>query len=385
MREKIIGFFRERKEQWSSRHCDTCGSVMSRFDKFCDNCGAEVSGASAAVVYTPREERTERSDPRARSRKYILTTLGLVLLLSAGLAYSSYSNNIGSLSRALHLQQEQSRDLADQINEVKKQAEAVEQQNASSTRAFTTQLDSQKAETENAKRQALLAQQALAAVKKQVEETPVNNDGTFPNINSRAIVLVVCGDSSGNLQSGSGTIINSAGYILTNKHVVTDSYGNGLTCGAFMNDGSSAPRLQQEVLYLLNVSAPNAGYYSSYDAAVLAISSAVNIQTQSSVSLPTSFPFIRPQGGNLKQGDSLFIFGYPGASSFVFNVTRGIVSSFTTDNTFINTDAIIDLGNSGGAAITSDGRFVGIPTQKYVGDGDYLGQILGVENLVIPN
>ena len=152
-----------------------------------------------------------------------------------------------------------------------------------------------------------------------------------------------------------------------------------------MNDGSSAPQLQQEVLYLLNVSAPNAGYYSSYDAAVLAISSAVNIQTQSSVSLPTSFPFIRPQGGNLKQGDSLFIFGYPGASSFVFNVTRGIVSSFTTDNTFINTDAIIDLGNSGGAAMTSDGRFVGIPTQKYVGDGDYLGQILRVENLAVPN
>ena len=306
-------------------------------------------------------------------------------MLSAGLAYSSYSNNIGSLSRALHLQQEQSQELADQINEVKKQAEAVQQQNASSTRAFTTQIDSQKAETENAKRQALLAQQALAAVKKQVEETPVNKDGSFPNINSRAVVLVVCGDSSGNLQSGSGTIINSAGYVLTNKHVVTDSNGYGLTCGAFMNDGSSAPQLQQEVLYLLNVTAPNVGYYTNYDAAVLAISSAVNTQTQSSVSLPTSFPFIRPQGGNLKQGDSLFIFGYPGASSFVFNVTRGIVSSFTTDNTFINTDAIIDLGNSGGAAITSDGRFVGIPTQKYVGDGDYLGQILGVENLVIPN
>jgi S1-C subfamily serine protease len=117
----------------------------------------------------------------------------------------------------------------------------------------------------------------------------------------------------------------------------------------------------------------------------LQIVGATNTQSNVAVALPGSFPYIRPNGGNLKEGDNIYIFGYPGASNLVFNVNKGIVSSFTTDGTYINTDALIDHGNSGGAAITSDGRFVGIPSAKYVGtDNDYLGEILKVENLNVP-
>jgi len=151
-----------------------------------------------------------------------------------------------------------------------------------------------------------------------------------------------------------------------------------------MNDGSVSPALQTGTIYSLSTTAPGAGFYTGYDAALLQIDGAINTNTDSSVSLPSSFPYIRPQGGNLKQGDTLYIFGYPGASDLVFNVTKGIVSSLPPGD-FINTDAVIDEGNSGGAAITSDGRFVGIPTQKYIANSDYLGQILKVENLTIPN
>jgi S1-C subfamily serine protease len=270
-----------------------------------------------------------------------------------------------------------SRNIENEIKQIKQQSETVAQQNQQSIKDLSTQLSIQKSATQN----------ALDLVKKQSQSRAAQNNGNFPVISSRAIVLIICFDSSGNaLQSGSGTIVSSTGYVLTNKHVVTDSSGNSLSCGAFMNDGSTtAPTIQSGTFYSLTLNDANAGFYTSYDAAVLKIDSAIDVQSETTIQLPPSFPYLRPDGGNLKQGDAIYIFGYPAASGLVFNVTNGIVSSFSSDGTFINTSAVIDHGNSGGAAVTSDGRFIGIPTQKYTADGDYLGQILDVSNLNVPN
>jgi len=365
--------------------CDNCGNQINGSSQFCDKCGKPLADSTSVVGFVKflKEKLNLKNLSVIEKRNLLIFAILLIFGAFSLMAYTKYSKNQQYLYSTLQKQSEQTSQLENQLNDVKKQAEAVQQQNASTTKALASQLDTQKAETANAEKQAQLAQQALSVVKQQAQSAPTNS--SFPTINSRAIVLVVCADSSGNVQSGSGTIINPEGYVLTNKHVVTDDYGGSLTCGVFMNDGSAAPQLQKNTLYSLTLYAPSAGYYNNYDAALLKINGATDTQTNNSVNLPSPFPFITPQGGNLKQGDQLYIFGYPAASNLVFNVTRGIVSSFSADNTFINTDAVIDHGDSGGAAITSDGRFIGIPTQKYVANSDYSGQILRVEDLVIPN
>lgn len=81
-------------------------------------------------------------------------------------------------------------------------------------------------------------------------------------------------------------------------------------------------------------------------------------------------------------GDTLIILGYPsvGSTSSV-TVTRGIVSGF--DDEFIVTDAKIDHGNSGGAAIDVERNcFVGIPTAAVAGTIESFGRILDINKFL---
>ncbi len=351
--------------------CDQCGGQLNKNDTYCDKCGYKNN--SRDFVFSGAYTRVKNISFFSKiNSKLLLVFLALIFVFGIFL----YAH------KEIRDQRQVTANLENQINAVKQQSENIQKQDEKSTQDITDQLNTQKTATADAQKQAQEAKAALALTKSQKPAVVPASNNSFPTINTRAIVLVVCFDNLGNItQSGSGTIVNSQGHVLTNRHVVTSSSGALLSCAAVMNDGGGSPALQTDTLYYLTLS----GYYPSYDAALLQISYSINTRTGASVLLPTSFPYITPQGGNLKQGDTLYIFGYPGASNFLFNVTRGIVSSLPADGIYINTDAIIDHGNSGGAAITADGRFVGIPTSKYVADGDYLGQILNVNNLNVPN
>jgi serine protease Do len=77
-------------------------------------------------------------------------------------------------------------------------------------------------------------------------------------------------------------------------------------------------------------------------------------------------PFIRPaDAGKLKVGDTLYAIGTP--EGFSQTVTSGILSSFRDG--YIQTNAQISPGNSGGPLINSEGKAVGINTSKIVADG----------------
>lgn len=74
-------------------------------------------------------------------------------------------------------------------------------------------------------------------------------------------------------------------------------------------------------------------------------------------------PFIKP--GNAKrlaQGDTLYAIGTP--MSMAHSVTSGIFSGFREN--YIQTNAEISPGNSGGPLITADGEVIGINTLKLV-------------------
>ncbi len=148
--------------------------------------------------------------------------------------------------------------------------------------------------------------------------------------------------------TGSGEVVRSDGYILTNNHVISAAASSGSVTVLF-SDGSSAP-------------ATITGRDPQADLAV--------IKVTSSKSLP-----VIPLGSSssLEVGEPVVVLGAPlGLSS---TVTTGIVSALNRtidvpgDNgqtallaSAIQTDAAINPGNSGGAMTNCAGQLIGVPT-----------------------
>lgn len=159
--------------------------------------------------------------------------------------------------------------------------------------------------------------------------------------------------------SGSGVLISDDGYIVTNNHVISDG-----------EDGVAA-----EITVTLNnkktYTARVIGKDPSSDIAVLKIDG-------------TGFPYLLyGNSDQLKLGQWVLAIGYP--LSLETTVTAGIVSakgrsigvngrqSDTPIESFIQTDAAVNQGNSGGALITTDGLLVGINSAIYAPTGTYAG------------
>jgi len=160
--------------------------------------------------------------------------------------------------------------------------------------------------------------------------------------------------------TGSGTIISADGLILTNAHVATPdlkkSGGDALPpidtlMVALNRDGGDEPLQATEAAEVV-VSDPD------LDLAVIRISTDGNLPA-----LPIG------DDTTVHSGDELLVLGFPAvAGSGGVTVTRGVVGSFVSDKTmgtdraWINTDAKIDPGNSGGLAANRDGAIIGVPT-----------------------
>lgn len=164
------------------------------------------------------------------------------------------------------------------------------------------------------------------------------------------------------VSTGSGVIVGEEGYIVTNSHVVQGAD----MVEVVLNDKRE---FEAEVL----------GVDSSTDIALLRIRG-------------TSFPAI--EFGN---SDSLLIGEWVLAVGNPFNlentVTAGIVSAKGRNidilegqdriESFIQTDAVVNPGNSGGALVNSNGELVGINTAIITRSGAYEGYSFAVPvNLV---
>ena len=161
------------------------------------------------------------------------------------------------------------------------------------------------------------------------------------------------GDSSGSPREriqqslGSGVIVDGAGLIITNHHVVAGA--DDIT--VVLNDRRE-------------FNAELVGSDQRTDLAVLRV--AINGQR---------LPFL-PLGDSdaLEVGDLVLAIGNPfGVGQ---TVTSGIVSALARTNvgisdfqSFIQTDAAINPGNSGGALVDMSGRLIGINTAIYSRDG----------------
>jgi Do/DeqQ family serine protease len=164
---------------------------------------------------------------------------------------------------------------------------------------------------------------------------------------------------------GSGVIITSDGYILTNHHVIEGAVENGLN--VVLNDKREYP-------------AQVIGYDTSTDLAVIKI----NGSDLPKVTIGDS--------ETIDVGEWVLAIGNP--FRLRSTVTAGIVSALSRDvqiindrmriESFIQTDAAINKGNSGGALVNTSGQLVGINTAIASQTGNYQGYGFAVpSNLAI--
>jgi putative serine protease PepD len=167
------------------------------------------------------------------------------------------------------------------------------------------------------------------------------------------------GGTSSQTDTGSGIIIRSSGYILTNNHVVAAAGGGG-SVHVTLNDGKTVP-------------ATIVGTDPSIDLAVLRITGVSDLHAATFA-----------DSARLRVGQAVLAVGAP--LGLANTVTQGIVSTLqrpvrTGDSSSsqavfdaVQTDAAINPGNSGGALVDLAGRVVGINSAIATTGGSTTGQ-----------
>lgn len=160
---------------------------------------------------------------------------------------------------------------------------------------------------------------------------------------------------------GSGIIISSDGYILTNHHVIEGA----------LNDKTRSIRSDAKIqVFLPNkidkpYSATVKGYDSKTDLAVLKISE-------------TNLPVIEfGNSDSIKVGEPAIAIGNPGGLEYMGSLTYGVISGLNRTVQLdggkrirlVQTDAAINPGNSGGALVNIKGQLIGVNTVKMVATG----------------
>ena len=183
------------------------------------------------------------------------------------------------------------------------------------------------------------------------------------NVNS-TVGITISGETSSRYgygytyqASGSGFIITSDGYILTNYHVISGS--KSVTVATYDHNTYDAKVI---------------GYDASNDIAVIKID-AENLT-----------PVTRGDSDTLRVGESVYAIGNP-LGELTFSLTGGIVSALSrnvqteagTSMSLIQTDCAINSGNSGGALFNTRGEVIGITNAKYSSSG--MGSEAEIDNI----
>lgn len=161
---------------------------------------------------------------------------------------------------------------------------------------------------------------------------------------------------------GSGVIISEDGYIVTNNHVVNNATKLRVT----LHDGRA------------------------YEAKVIGTDPATDVALIKidADNLPT-LPF--GSSDDLRLGEWVLAIGYP--MNLQSTITAGIVSAKARQlgaiegnagiESFIQTDAAVNPGNSGGALVNTRGELVGINTIIKTSTGSYVGYSFAVPETIV--
>lgn len=158
-------------------------------------------------------------------------------------------------------------------------------------------------------------------------------------------VVLITGSSMAGSGQGTGVIVSENGYIMTNAHVVSGFSELTVT----LND-------EAKTEYPATVS----GIDTATDLAVIKINASGLVAAE----LGTS--------ADLKVGENVVVIGNPLGQEFSGSVTTGIISALDREVQFddgqvycyIQTDAAINSGNSGGPLVNMQGLIIGINSAK---------------------
>lgn len=162
----------------------------------------------------------------------------------------------------------------------------------------------------------------------------------------------IFGQQTASAVAGTGFIITSDGYVMTNYHVVESAQKSSYKIKVLFKDGSS-------------FEAKLAGFDEDNDVAVLKIDAS------------ELTPATLGNSDNIAVGDSVYAIGNP-LGELDFSMTTGRVSaldrSITTDRNsaainMFQFDAAINSGNSGGPVYNESGEVIGIATAKIGSSG----------------
>jgi serine protease Do len=179
------------------------------------------------------------------------------------------------------------------------------------------------------------------------------------------------GDKSGNnsdpareVASGSGVLVSANGYIVTNNHVV--DHADELT--VTLNDKN-------------DYKAKVIGTDPASDLAVIKIEG-------------SNFPYLNfANSDNVRVGQWILAIGYP--LDLETTVTSGIVSALSRDidinsrngqaplESFIQTDAAVNPGNSGGALVNTNGELIGINSAIASPTGSFAGYSYAIPSNIV--
>src|SRR3989344_4161153 len=178
-----------------------------------------------------------------------------------------------------------------------------------------------------------------SSLESQISSLKAKTSSDFSGIIEDAVQAVVTIRTD--VSQGTGFIITVDGYLVTNYHVIDGArYADALT-----SDSNS------KQLTLI-------GYNPEMDVALLKIPGSYN-----------SIEF--DDSDNVKIGEKVIAIGNPLGLSF--SVTEGIVSAVhrkiqNSPGEYIQTDAALNSGNSGGPLINTNGKVIGINNFKVAGD-----------------
>ncbi|MBQ8795309.1 MAG: trypsin-like peptidase domain-containing protein [Clostridia bacterium] len=180
-----------------------------------------------------------------------------------------------------------------------------------------------------------------------------NNQTAFEKVSPSAVGIMCYSDKDRLKPVGQGTgiVLNTDGYIVTNSHVIGDSKAN--FNDVVLSDGTT-------------YEAKVVGFDTRTDLAV------IKITAQGLV--PAEFA----DSDLVSIGEDVIAVGNPGGMEFQNTLTRGVVSAkdrtlgLSTQVKYIQTDAAINPGNSGGPLSNLCGQVIGVNSAKIASE-DYEG------------
>lgn len=173
--------------------------------------------------------------------------------------------------------------------------------------------------------------------------------GTINDLIVHSIVSIVVYEDGTACSGGSGSVVGDGMHVLTNHHVVAsdeDCRIDEIRVQTVENSGDL----------------PEDSFFGS----VLASDEDIDLAILKLRPISNDAPMLRPLQLTTTNsvGQDIVVVGFPAIGGDSVTVSKGIISGFAFQygSQWIKTDAAISGGNSGGAALDSSYRLIGIPT-----------------------